>query len=239
VSTQRVRANTYDRAPLVNGRYPIVRSAEVVPGVDWGDVDGLEGRTRTRRPHEKLARLLAGGAEVFARDGYTRATVEEICRSAGVSVGSFYDHFENKADLILRIAEELTAPAVVLPSKDPRQLEGAVRELLTSGTARIVRAWLEAIVVEPELDAEQLRLRRANLARYSGWVREARARLGVSGALSDRAAARATLALLKEAITADWDPVAERAGELSLAVWVLLYGDPEARSPSIAERDLP
>jgi TetR/AcrR family transcriptional repressor of uid operon len=46
-------------------------------------------------------RLVAAAAEVFAERGYEGARVQEIVRRAGLSTGSIYTNFHNKADLLL------------------------------------------------------------------------------------------------------------------------------------------
>ena len=43
---------------------------------------------------------------VFARNGYERATVDEIVREAGLSKGAFYVHFEAKEDIFWAMLEE-------------------------------------------------------------------------------------------------------------------------------------
>jgi AcrR family transcriptional regulator len=45
---------------------------------------------------------------VFARNGYERATVDEIVREAGFSKGAFYVHFEAKEDIFWAMLEERT-----------------------------------------------------------------------------------------------------------------------------------
>lgn len=49
-----------------------------------------------RRKHEAL---LAAGREAFATDGYERASIETIARSAGVARGTFYLYFDDKLAL--------------------------------------------------------------------------------------------------------------------------------------------
>jgi len=84
----------------------------------------------------------------------------------------------------------------------------------------------EAIEVEPELRIAQSRLRHAHLDRYTAWVRNARARRGGHAwAIDERATARAIIALLKDALTATYEPAAPRTRELARATWYLLFGE--------------
>jgi AcrR family transcriptional regulator len=63
--------------------------------------------TKKRRDRgETRQRLLASALSVFARNGYERATVDEIVREAGFSKGAFYVHFESKDDLFWEMLQE-------------------------------------------------------------------------------------------------------------------------------------
>lgn len=63
--------------------------------------------TKKRRSREKTRqKLLDSALQVFARNGYERATVDEIVREAGFSKGAFYVHFETKEDLFWEMLQE-------------------------------------------------------------------------------------------------------------------------------------
>ncbi|MEO8457613.1 MAG: TetR/AcrR family transcriptional regulator [Chloroflexota bacterium] len=65
---------------------------------------------RKRRSREETRqKLLESAMQVFARNGYERATVDEIVREAGFSKGAFYVHFETKEDLFWEMLEERIA----------------------------------------------------------------------------------------------------------------------------------
>jgi len=61
---------------------------------------------KRRRRGDTRQRLLEAALGVFARNGYDRATVDEIVREAGFSKGAFYVHFESKDDLFWAMLEE-------------------------------------------------------------------------------------------------------------------------------------
>lgn len=61
---------------------------------------------RRRSREETRGRLLEAALGVFARNGFERATVDEIVREAGFSKGAFYVHFESKEDLFWEILRE-------------------------------------------------------------------------------------------------------------------------------------
>lgn len=65
--------------------------------------------TRRRRGSDTRQRLIRAAQEVFARQGYDRATVDEIVRAAGFSKGAFYVHFDGKEDLFWEMLEERIA----------------------------------------------------------------------------------------------------------------------------------
>ncbi len=51
-------------------------------------------------------RIILNAAEVcFARAGFHRTTMQDICSQAGISAGALYGYFESKEDLIAGIAE--------------------------------------------------------------------------------------------------------------------------------------
>ena len=61
---------------------------------------------RRRRREETRRLLLDAALSVFARNGFERATVDEIVREAGFSKGAFYVHFESKEDLFWEMLQE-------------------------------------------------------------------------------------------------------------------------------------
>lgn len=61
---------------------------------------------KRRRRAETRQRLMDAALGVFARNGYERATVDEIVREAGYSKGAFYVHFEAKEDIFWAMLEE-------------------------------------------------------------------------------------------------------------------------------------
>jgi len=49
------------------------------------------------------ARIVAAGKELMGRDGYHGTSSKKIAAAAGVSIGSFYNHFRDKKDLLIEI----------------------------------------------------------------------------------------------------------------------------------------
>ncbi|MEU1722755.1 TetR/AcrR family transcriptional regulator [Nonomuraea sp. NPDC005692] len=59
-----------------------------------------------RGPTGKRQAILDGALTVFARDGYTRASVDAISSEAGVSTRTIYNHFTDKAELFRVVIQE-------------------------------------------------------------------------------------------------------------------------------------
>ena len=55
----------------------------------------------TQGQHESKSKLLDAALQVIRSKGYAATTVEDICRQAGVTKGSFFHHFKSKDDLAL------------------------------------------------------------------------------------------------------------------------------------------
>ncbi len=54
---------------------------------------------------ERRERILVAATEVFAEQGYVRASMGEIARRAGVVASVIYDHFDSKLDLHVQLLE--------------------------------------------------------------------------------------------------------------------------------------
>lgn len=68
-----------------------------------------EAAPRARRGlREKREAVMDGALRVFARDGYTRGSIGEIAKEAGVSTRTIYNHFADKDELF---REVITASA--------------------------------------------------------------------------------------------------------------------------------
>ncbi|MEU8899701.1 TetR/AcrR family transcriptional regulator [Nocardia sp. NPDC048505] len=81
-------------------------------------------RTQSERRAATVAKLVDATIAAIGELGYQRATVQEICGRAGLSVGAMFRQFDSRLDLIVRSADEIIA----------RQLAafGAVMEQLGS-----------------------------------------------------------------------------------------------------------
>lgn len=68
--------------------------------------------TRSESQAQTRAELLDAAARVFARRGYSGASIAEIAEEAGFTHGAVYSNFENKEDMFLALYEQWVAERV-------------------------------------------------------------------------------------------------------------------------------
>jgi AcrR family transcriptional regulator len=59
--------------------------------------------SRDEKKAESRRRILEAARDVFFRDGFMRANLDEIAEKAGVAKGTLYRYFESKADLYVAV----------------------------------------------------------------------------------------------------------------------------------------
>jgi AcrR family transcriptional regulator len=71
---------------------------------------------------QRQEQILRAGMEVFSRKGYAAATIPEIAKMAGVSVGTIYLYYPSKRELFIAVIKNLiiTTPLIDLIEKLPR-----------------------------------------------------------------------------------------------------------------------
>src|SRR5437660_1667015 len=68
---------------------------------------------RTKEDSEQTRRrILDAARRVFARQGVTRTTLEQIAHAAGVTRGAIYWHFADKTELFYAMREEVSLPMI-------------------------------------------------------------------------------------------------------------------------------
>jgi AcrR family transcriptional regulator len=58
-----------------------------------------------QRSEETRAKIIESSIKLFSTRGFNAASVDDICRDAGVSKGAFYHHFESKQALFLALLD--------------------------------------------------------------------------------------------------------------------------------------
>jgi AcrR family transcriptional regulator len=132
------------------------------------------------RREDTRTRLLRAGGEVLETGGYAAASVAAIAERAGVATGTLYRHFPSKAELFVELFRAIgdaelaamhEAAAVTRTAAD--ELEAVIATFAGRAMARPRLAW--ALVYEPLdplVDAERVRYRRAYAQRMASFVRE-------------------------------------------------------------------
>ncbi|MFI6365362.1 TetR/AcrR family transcriptional regulator [Nocardia sp. NPDC050630] len=69
-------------------------------------------RRVTRRRIETRKRLLTAAYQVFAEEGFGRASVERVCERAGFTRGAFYSNFTSLDELFLAMWEQRSAAMI-------------------------------------------------------------------------------------------------------------------------------
>ncbi|WP_307872920.1 TetR/AcrR family transcriptional regulator [Paractinoplanes ovalisporus] len=92
------------------------------------------GRSREQRASERRVRIVASAVHLFGTRDYDDVTVADICTDARVSKRYFYEHFDDRADLLLRVNREqnewlLRGVAAAVPER-PKTLEELFRPAL-------------------------------------------------------------------------------------------------------------
>ncbi len=78
---------------------------KISPSLNWSGINGTQDKT-TASHQQTQARLIHAAEEIFVRDGFEGAQLDEIAAAAGRSKGSVYTHFKNKEDLFLALFEQ-------------------------------------------------------------------------------------------------------------------------------------
>lgn len=117
----------------------------------------VQGRSRVT-----VEAIIEAAARLFVRDGYANTTTNRIAELAGVSVGSLYEYFPNKASILLAL---LT-----------RQVEGTfalMRERLAAVRGRplddIVRTLARTVIEAHYKELDLNRILIASMTRVAQW----------------------------------------------------------------------
>jgi AcrR family transcriptional regulator len=104
------------------------------------------------------AAIIDAGIEVFCELGYASASVGDVHARAGVSLGTYYQYFRDKSDLVTTIVAEhvLSSASRMFPDfdadRDPDAARNVVRGFVRhyAATADFQRVWEEITHLEPE-----------------------------------------------------------------------------------------
>lgn len=149
-----------------------------------------QGEKRRSRPPRKAHeagraptrdRLLAGAREAFAELGYAGTRVEDVVTRAGTSHGTFYTYFADKHGVLLALTEQTArelygsaaSPVLDPPPRTPRDVIRARTAAFMDTYARdwdVVRTWIQASGVHPEVEQLRARIRTAISKVLAAWL---------------------------------------------------------------------
>jgi len=106
---------------------------------------------RTKEESEQTRQqILAAARDMFARQGVTRTSLEQIAQAAGVTRGAIYWHFSNKTALFYAMREQVLLPCI--DQVDPTLLGADPTDPL-AGVERLLRELINK--VETDLATRQ------------------------------------------------------------------------------------
>jgi AcrR family transcriptional regulator len=117
----------------------------------------------TALKESRKAEIVNAAIEVFTQKGYHRAKVSDITRKAGISIGTFYIHFQNKRDLFIEVVEEVFRHIVGDAAKNIKGEEDLGKRLVIRG---------RTFFVNYTRYAEILNQLRAEIASDEKWPQE-------------------------------------------------------------------
>ncbi|MFZ5879808.1 MAG: TetR/AcrR family transcriptional regulator [Chloroflexota bacterium] len=65
----------------------------------------MKAKQMQQRSEETRTQLMNSAIKLFSTQGFKSASVDDICKDAGVSKGAFYHHFESKQALFLALLD--------------------------------------------------------------------------------------------------------------------------------------
>ena len=116
---------------------------------------------RERQKQDRERRILKAARGLFDRKGYARAAMEDVAERAGLAVGTLYNYFASKDDLLLAIAQRETERLVAAgehilaePPRDPIAAIAAHADLfvqsITADERKLWRELFAAAIAAPQ-----------------------------------------------------------------------------------------
>jgi len=111
---------------------------------------------RTRKPTQARSRatveaIVEASARIVVQDGYAALSTNRIAEVAGVSVGTLYQYFRNKEEVVQALVERQSHAMIDAFSRALADLITLAPEELDDGVAALLDATLAALRVNPAL----------------------------------------------------------------------------------------
>lgn len=119
-----------------------------------------------KRSLEKRVRLKLAALAVFGERGYEKTSIEEITKEASLAVGSFYQHYRSKRQLLIALMDELLEKLsrLNLTGEAAPDVRAGLHQLLSSAFSHDLRylgayrAWQEAVLSDRQLARKQVEI---------------------------------------------------------------------------------
>ncbi len=116
-------------------------------------------RRRSYLPADaRRAQLLDAAKRVFARRGYPRTNIADICKEAGVARGTIYQYFRNKRDVLIALLDDVAARAAKVLAERPSVKIPRGASVSAPFIVQFCRARLREMLAALFADEETLRL---------------------------------------------------------------------------------
>ncbi|GLF93230.1 TetR/AcrR family transcriptional regulator [Streptomyces yaizuensis] len=83
------------------------------------EAPGAPGRTTTRRPPDRKARILAAASRLFRTRGYHNVSVADVAAEVGITAPALYRHFRGKPDLLRQVVDTTVAAVAAAAAAAP------------------------------------------------------------------------------------------------------------------------
>lgn len=121
----------------------------------------------TARGRKTMAKLRSAARQAFAENGWATTRVQDIVEIAGVSHGTFYTYYDNRAAILIDLITDTMAAFITLASepwdgtdakKEVERIIGGFLDTYAEDAA-VMQAWMQAAREEEDFGALYLDLR--------------------------------------------------------------------------------
>lgn len=97
--------------------------------------------TSSRKSSLKRNNILEAAAKVFSEKGYIEASIKNITDEANVSVGTFYNYFNDKEEILEQIYEEISNMSLRAASEVSMNEEDSISKKFTLAMAYVINIY--------------------------------------------------------------------------------------------------
>jgi len=135
----------------------------------------LPPEPRQERSIEKRERLKAAGLSLFGERGFESTSIDDIAARANLAVGTFYQHYRSKRQLLLVLMDELLEKLnqIEFSPQPGSDVRSTIHSLLSRAFSHDLhylgayRAWQEAALTDVDLARKQIQIHAWTTARVS------------------------------------------------------------------------